>query len=244
MSAAKAKGLFITGTDTGVGKSLVGAALAKVLRERGVNVGVMKPAESGVDDPEKLGPDGQLLKWAADSKLSDDQICPYRLLAPLSPSVAASQEKKRIDYNRLLQQANEIIDNHDFTIIEGAGGLMVPLSGGFLMADFAAFLKLPLLVVCRPGLGTINHTLLTLFAARNMDLPIAGYMINNMPEEQKQSTAEKTAAHTLATLTTDELLAVLHQVDGDDKQKVEQLAEQITNLRTMPLLKSCLPDVF
>lgn len=242
MSINKPQGLFITGTDTGVGKTIVAASLAKLLKDRGINVGVMKPAESGVANPSALGQDAALLKWAADSRLSNDEISPYRLKAALAPSVAAAEEKIRIDYSRLLQQAQKIIDEHEFTIIEGAGGLMVPLSGGFLMADFAAALNLPLLVVCRPALGTINHTLLTLFAARTMGLPIAGYMLNRMPKQQ--SLAEEKAAHTLATLTTDELLAVLPEVAGDEQQKVANLTQQISELRTLPLLKSCLPDVF
>ncbi len=242
MSVDNPKGLFITGTDTGVGKTLVGAALAKLLHDRGLKVGVMKPAETGVSNPSALGQDAALLKWAASSELSNDEISPYRLKAALAPSTAASEENIRIDYNKLLSQAKEIIDNHDFTIVEGAGGLMVPLSGGFLMADFAALLKLPLLVVCRPALGTINHTLLTLFTARTMQLPIAGYMINRMPKQQ--TLAEGKAAHSLATLTTDELLGVLPDVEGDEQQKVLDLAEQICQLRTLPLLKSCLPNVF
>ena len=242
MSANKPKGLFITGTDTGVGKTLVAASLSKVLTDRGVKVGVMKPAESGVANPKALGPDAQLLKWASNSSLRDDEISPYRLSAPLAPSVAASEEKKRIDYNSLLEQAQTIINNHDFTIIEGAGGLMVPLSGGFLMADLASNLKLPLLIVCRPTLGTVNHTLLTLFAAKNMEIPVAGYLLNNMPQEK--SLAEEKAAHTLATLTSDELLAVLEEVYGDDQQKVTQLAQQIIESRTLSLLARCLPDVF
>lgn len=242
MPADKPKGLFITGTDTGVGKTLVAAALAKLLTEKGTDLGIMKPAETGVVNPDKLGPDGELLKWAAQSRQTDAEICPYRLKTPLAPSVAASKEKIRIDYNGLVQQAQQLIAEHEFSIIEGAGGLMVPLAGGFLMADFARALGLPLLVVCRPNLGTINHTLLTLFSARNLGLPIAGYMINNMPKEQ--TAAEETAAHSLATLTTDELLGVLDQVDGDEQQKVTRLAEQIEKMRTRSLLEKYLPRVF
>lgn len=242
MPAEKPQGLFITGTDTGVGKTLLAAALTKVLTDRGIDVGVMKPAETGVEEPDQLGPDAQLLKWAAQNKQTDAEICPYRLITPLAPSVAASREQIRIDYNSLIQQAQKIIAEHEFTIIEGAGGLMVPLAGGFLMADFARALELPLLVVCRPSLGTINHTLLTLFSARNLDLPIAGYMINNMPEVK--TAAEETVAHTLASLTTDELLGVLNHEDGDERQKVTQLVAQITNLRTLSLLAQHLPRVF
>ncbi|WP_303721804.1 dethiobiotin synthase [Malonomonas rubra] len=238
----KAKGLFITGTDTGVGKTLVAAALTKMLVDKGVQVGVMKPAETGVNQPEQLGLDGNLLKWAAQNQQTDDSICPYRLRAPLAPSVAASKERIRIAYSRLVEQAKNTINEYDFTIIEGAGGLMVPLAGGFLMADYARAVGLPLVVVCRPNLGTINHTLLTLFSARNLDLPVAGYLINNMPSEQ--TVAEETVAHSLASLTTDELLGVLNQATGNAQEKVTQLAEQISRLKTYSLLARHLPPFF
>jgi len=242
MPATPPRGLFVTGTDTGVGKTLVAAALAKVLRESGVKVGVMKPAETGVAELDKLGPDARLLKWAANSQLADVDICPYRLKIPIAPAVAAVKEKIRVDYNGLVQQAKQLIEQHDFSIIEGAGGLMVPLAGGFLIADFARALGLPLLVVSRPNLGTINHTLLTLFAARNFELPVAGYLINRMPLQP--GVAEETAAHSLASLTTEELLGVLPQVEGEDQQKVEQLSEQIKCLRTRSLLEKHLPKAF
>jgi dethiobiotin synthetase len=107
------------------------------------------------------------------------------------------------------------------------------------MADFAAAVGLPILVVCRPNLGTINHTLLTLFSARNLNLPIAGYLINNMPAEK--TVAEETAAHTLASLTTDELLGVLYQVEGNEQKKVLALTQQLKDLPTLSLLARFLP---
>jgi dethiobiotin synthetase len=238
-AAETPKGLFITGTDTGVGKTLVAAALARVLRQKGLKVGVMKPAETGVEDGRRLGLDGTLLKWAAGSPLADEQVSPYRFKEPLAPAVAATREQQRINYSELLERAQSIVAEHDFTIIEGAGGLMVPLAGGLLMADFAKTLKLPLIVVCRPNLGTINHTLLTLYAARHLDLQIAGYFINNMPESK--GLAEETAPHSLASMTVDELLGVLGQVDGDERQKVELLAEQLVCMPTYPLLARHLP---
>jgi len=240
MSAAdKLKALFVTGTDTGVGKTLVTAALARHLVGKGYQVGVMKPVETGVADCSQLGPDGALLKWAANSAQRDEEICPYRLQTPLAPAVAASREQIRINYSELLDRARQMIDRFDFTLIEGAGGLMVPLAGGLLMADFARTLDLPLLVVCRPNLGTINHTLLTLFSARSMNLPVAGYLINNMPENQ--TVAEETAPHSLASMTSDELLGVLNTVNGSEQQKIEQLAGQIATLPTYSLLARHLP---
>lgn len=239
MHANKPKGLFITGTDTGVGKTLVAATLSLYLRNAGVDVGVMKPAETGLEDTSVLGPDAELLRWASNSRDSEEEICPYRFSAPLAPSVAASKEQVRINYTDLVTQGKKLIDRHEFTIIEGAGGLMVPLAGGLLMADLARELGLPLLVVSRPNLGTINHTLLTLFAARAMEIPVAGYMINRMPQEQ--GLAEETAPHSLASLTTEDLLGVLSDVDGDDRQKVQALTDELTTLPTLPLLSFHLP---
>lgn len=239
MRANKPKGLFITGTDTGVGKTLVAATLSLYLRNAGVDVGVMKPAETGLDDTSALGPDAELLRWASGSQDPEEDICPYRFSAPLAPSVAASKEQVRINYTDLVTQGKKIIDRHEFTIVEGAGGLMVPLAGGLLMADLARELDLPLLVVSRPNLGTINHTLLTLFAARAMEIPVAGYMINRMPKEQ--GLAEETAPHSLASLTTEDLLGVLSDVDGDDRQKVQALTNELATLPTLPLLSFHLP---
>ena len=239
MLATKNRGLFITGTDTGVGKSLIAAALARLLSERGLRVGVFKPAETGVADPLQLGPDAALLKWAAGSKQTDQQICPYRLRDALAPAAAASREQVKINYTDLVAQAKQTIEEHDFTIIEGAGGLMVPLAGGLLMADFARAVELPLLVVCRPNLGTINHTLLTLLAAKTLDLGVAGYLINNMPPIK--TAAEETVAHSLASMTMDELLGVLDSVGGTEEEKVVRLVEQIKQMPTWKLLVRYLP---
>lgn len=239
MNANKPRGLFVTGTDTGVGKTLVAAALCLYLREKGIAVGVMKPAETGIENPARLGPDGDLLRWASGSSDSPEQISPYRFKAPLAPAVAASREQVRINYSELISQAKTLMDRHDFTIIEGAGGLMAPLAGGMLMADLARELKLPLLVVTRPNLGTINHTLLTLFTARAMELPVAGYLINRMPAEQ--GIAEETAPHSLASLTTEDLLGVLNQVAGDDREKSKILAAELAALPTLSLLTPYLP---
>ena len=238
-AAEQSKALFVTGTDTGVGKTLVTSALARHLVNKGLRVGVMKPVETGVADCSRLGADATLLKWAANSSQPDDEICPYRLQAPLAPAVAASREKIRINYSALLSQAQNIIDQHDFTLIEGAGGLLVPLAGGLLMADFAKAIEIPLLVVCRPNLGTINHTLLTLYCARSMELEVAGYLLNNMPESK--SVAEETAPHSLASLTSEELLGVLTAVSGSEREKVEQLVGQIGELPTYSLLARHLP---
>lgn len=228
------RGLFITGTDTGVGKTLVTAALALFLRRRDLNLGVMKPVETGVDDPECLGPDAELLRWAAECEDEPALISPYRLQTPLAPALAAEREGVRIDPAKLIAAADTLMESHAFTLVEGAGGLMVPVSGGFLIADLARQLALPLLIVCRPGLGTINHTLLTVHAARTLDLPVAGFIVNGMPE--KPDAAEMEAPHALASLASADILGVLPQVVGDDKEKVEALATALGQMPTLPWL--------
>ena len=232
------RGVFITGTDTGVGKTLVGATLGRFFRQRGVDVGVMKPVETGVADPAGLGPDGALLRWASASSDPIELISPYRLSQPLAPAMAAKHDGVRIDLERLVRSARKLAAAHEFLIVEGAGGLMVPLAGGFLMADLAAALELPLLVVARPSLGTINHTLLTVFAARGMELPLAGVIINNMPAEPDAAEAE--APHAIGSLASADLLGVFPQVPGDAQQQVEQLVDHLAAAPTLPWLCSAL----
>lgn len=236
--ATKRRGIFITGTDTGVGKTYFAAALARFLTDRELRVGVMKPVESGVENPGNEGADAALLRWASGCTSSIGLVAPYRLKAPLAPSVAATREKVFIDFGHMAEAAVTLADEHDFVIVEGAGGLMAPLAGGLLVADLARQMGFPLLTVCRPGLGTVNHTLLTLFASRTMDLPMAGFVINRMPENPGD--AEKTAPHTLSSLTSCDLLGVLPEVPGEAQAQVELLAKEIAALPTLSLLMNAL----
>ena len=238
MPADNCSALFVTGTDTGVGKSLVAAALARYACRLGLRVAVMKPCETGVEDPAGLGADGELLRWAAGSDAAIDLISPYRLAAPLSPAQAATQAGVIIDPGVIISACQELAKDHDLLVVEGAGGLMVPIRGGYLMADLARELRLPLLVVCRPGLGTINHTLLTVYAARCMELPLAGFMINRMPAQP--GPAEREAPHLLAALASADLLGVLPEVGGTAREQVEQLADAITALPSRPWLHQAL----
>ncbi|MXY24314.1 MAG: dethiobiotin synthase [Acidobacteria bacterium] len=170
---------FITGTDTGVGKTFVACAIAAALRARGLRVGVMKPVETGCGPAGARRPrDAAALRAAAGSTLELDTICPWQLAAPLAPDVAARLEGKRIDPAGILSVFREIDRAHDITLVEGAGGLLVPIDGPYTMADLACDLDLPLLVVVNSKLGAINHTLLTLEAAASRGLHVAGYILN------------------------------------------------------------------
>lgn len=218
------RGIFVTGTDTGVGKSLVSAALARFLVRQGIRVGVMKPVESGVSMPSALGQDGELLRWAADCDAPIELISPCRLREPLAPSLAAKLDGTVIDIDGLVSDAKQLLERYEFVIIEGAGGLMVPLRDTFMVGDLARRIGLPLLTVCRPGLGTINHTLLTLQAARSWGLEPAGLVVNGMPE--LPGMAEQHAPSMLAQLGCVGVWQVFQQVAGDDREKVDLLSRQ------------------
>ncbi|HEX9880511.1 MAG TPA: dethiobiotin synthase [Candidatus Binatia bacterium] len=179
------KGVLVTGTDTGVGKTLVACGLASALRGLGYRVGVMKPAETGCAEREgDLFPsDAYQLQQASGSPEPLHRICPYRFSPPVAPAVAAESSGGFIDLSLLARLYGEISHANDLTIVEGAGGLLVPLQARFTYADLARQLGLPLIVVVANRLGALNHTLLTLEHASCLDLRILGYLLNNLEEE-------------------------------------------------------------
>jgi dethiobiotin synthetase len=188
------RGIFITGTDTGVGKTYVGAMLAKELGRRFVDVGVMKPAETGCRKRNgKIYPgDAAFLRKAAGVRDRIEDVCSYRFSRPLAPSVAAEMEGKRVDPKKIINTFRVLSKKHDFMIVEGAGGIMVPLVDRYTYLDLALDLGLPVAIVARPGLGTINHTLLTVAALQARALRIAGVIIN-YSVNGKVGLAEKTS---------------------------------------------------
>lgn len=219
------RGIFITGTDTGVGKTVVAATLARLLKMRGVNVGVMKPVTSGCreENGSLVSEDAQLLCQAAGVTCSAD-VAPYLLREPVAPAEAAKQDGVRIDFTRIREAYDRLAASHDYMIVEGAGGLMVPLAGGMLVADLVRQLELPLLVVARPNLGTINHTVLTCFAAGQMELKVAGVIINNYP--LAPGLAERSAPHHIGSLCGAPVLGIWpHRDDLDEMEVVDSLAD-------------------
>jgi dethiobiotin synthetase len=239
MPATEPRGLFITGTGTAVGKTIFAAALAMHLRKSGVDVGVMKPLETGVADVTKAGEDGELLRWAAANGDSLETSCPYRFENAAAPATASRLEQQPVNYTDLVLDSKKLVEQHQFTLIEGAGGLMVPIAGGFLISDLARDIGLPMLVVADAQLGTINHSLLTLLAARYLEIEVVGYILNRMPTVP--NVAEKAAPHDLASLTIEELLAVIPEVEANPREMVEQVAMLLPTLPSWPLLKKYLP---
>ena len=168
------RGIFVTGTDTEIGKTAITAGLAAVLKRRGINAGVMKPISAGGRA------DAELLKWAVRSNESLDTINPIYLRDPLSPNIAARREEKILDLAPVFDAFNHLSKIHDCLLVEGVGGLLVPITDDVLVADLAARFDLPLLIVARAALGTINHTLLTIEAARARGLQINSVIYNTL----------------------------------------------------------------
>lgn len=221
------RGIFVTGTDTGVGKTIVAATLARLLRMNGLSVGVMKPVTSGcrLEDGQPLSDDALLLCQSAGVPCTDD-VAPYRLREALAPSEAARIDGVRIDFSVIRAAFDRLAASCEYIIVEGAGGLMVPLSGGLLVADLARELGLPLLIVARPGLGTVNHTVLTSFTAQQLGLQVAGVIINGMPEHP--GLAEQGAPHLIGSLCGAPVLGIWPRCSGvDEMEIVDILAERL-----------------
>jgi len=192
---ARTPGLFVTGTGTEVGKTVVAAVIAHTLAEEDKRVAVFKPAVTGLE--EEGEPDHALLRRASGSEQSDEEIAPYRYDLPASPHLAAAMVDKEIDPERLREAVRSVAAGADALVCEGVGGLLVPLSPSYLVRDLAVDLGYPLIVVASPGLGTINHTLLTLESARAADLDVDAVVLNPWPEQPskiEQSNRETIAA--------------------------------------------------
>jgi dethiobiotin synthetase len=173
-------GLFVTGTGTEVGKTVVAAVTARSLLASGRSVAVFKPAVTGLDEPGEA--DHELLRRAAGSSQSDEEIAPYRYGPPASPHLAAELAGERIEPERVLAAARAAGAAAERLVCEGVGGLLVPLAPDYLVRDLAADLGLPLVIAAPPGLGTINHTLLTIEAARSAGLRVIAVVLTPWPE--------------------------------------------------------------
>lgn len=203
--------VFVTGTDTGVGKTYVACALARALRARGRRVAVVKPVETGVaGEPADAG----RLREAAGDPAPLDDVCPYRFRAPLAPAVAAAEARVAIDVDRIVALLRRRAAEADVLLVEGAGGLLVPIADRTTWADVAARARLPLLVVAANRLGTVNHTALTARVAAAMDLRTHGFVLSH-PTPATDASAASNAA-TIAALTGLRCLGVVaHGAGGE-----------------------------
>lgn len=178
------KGLFVTGTGTEVGKTLLSCAIARFLKNRNVRAGVVKPAASGGTlrtvrgARRRVSGDALLLRKASGSGLSPDRINPVCYKNPLAPYAASRIEKKPLNYAAMVRVCRSVIEGHDFTVAEGVGGALVPLTRNKNTADLMRDLGLPVIVVASSKLGTLNHTLLTLEALRKRKIKVWGVVLN------------------------------------------------------------------
>jgi len=193
-------GCFITGTDTGVGKTIVACALALALKQRGLHVGVMKPVETGWHtDPQYLA-DGDRLRSAIDTPLPPEVVSPYRLPPGLAPLAAARQTGITIEMPRIYEAFTRIAGDHHVTVVEGLGGLLVPLTETTLIVDLIAELGLPAVVVGRTRLGGVNHALLTLEALERRRIPVLGLILNEPAPGMDTPVESRQAASTVELL--------------------------------------------
>lgn len=199
------RGLFVTGTGTEVGKTVVAAALARTATASGKRVAVFKPAVSGLDELEEELADHELLRLASGSAQSDDEIAPYRYGPAVSPHLAAELAGERIDPARLVATARGG-GRADLLVCEGVGGFLVPLAPGYLVRDLARDLGLPVVIAAAPGLGTINHTLLTAEAVRGAGLELGAVVLTPWPDGP--SAMEQSNRTTIAALTGTEVLTL------------------------------------
>jgi dethiobiotin synthetase len=177
---------FITGTDTGIGKTTVTCALAAALAERGVRVGVMKPVETGCEIDSagnRVAADAVRLKYFSGCAEPLDRVCPVRLRDPLAPSVAARREGTQVDLDVLRAQFASLSESYDVTLVEGAGGLLVPIGDGVTFADLARDWEIPVVVVVGNRLGALNHAQLTMRCAQQEGLSVFGYAVNSLTEQ-------------------------------------------------------------
>jgi dethiobiotin synthetase len=173
------RGLFVTGTDTGVGKTVLAAALAAALRAAGIDVAAFKPAVTGLDEPEPgRPPDHELLAAAAGRPA--EEVAPHRFGPPVSPHLAAELAGTALDPAALVAAARAL--RADVVVAEGVGGLLVPLTLGFTVRDLAVELGWPVVIAARPGLGTISHSLLTVEGARAAGLDVRAVVLTPWPD--------------------------------------------------------------
>ena len=221
-----AKSFFITGTGTGVGKTIVTAGIAGFFLSKGKNVSVMKPVQTGTCESVS---DLETIKLIAPgiTPIPKRLANPYSFSLPASPLLAAESENKKIKTDIILKAFREISSRTDIDVllVEGAGGLLVPLTDKFLMIDLISEMGIPVILVAAAGLGTVNHTLLSIEALKNRNLEIAGIVINKMP--RNPGVVEKDNVKTIERLAGIPVMAVIGDFEfhGKYRKTKDELAD-------------------
>jgi dethiobiotin synthetase len=214
------KSYFITGTDTGVGKTVITASIAACLKKRGIDVGVMKPIATGT--PQKAGLrslDVSLLREASGVKDSEEMINPVFLPLPISPYDATKILGLPVDMPIVFEKFQALMKAHQILLIEGIGGIMTPITRNFFVADMIKTMGLETIIVTRSTLGTLNQTVMTFKMCKEYQIPVKGFIVNYFDE--KGTPAERNAPTTLHELTGLPLLGIIPFVR--DYQKLDTM---------------------
>ena len=221
--AKQGRAFFISATDTGVGKTVVTAVLGTLLKDKGINIGVMKPVQCG-------GTDALYLKDFLKTIDPLEEINPYLAPEPLSPHLAFERQKTTIEIGKIKDTFNKLRNRHDILLIEGAGGLLVPLKVGYTVADLIKELDVELIIVSRLGLGTINHTLLTVAQAREMGIRVRGVIFNESATTE-QGIPEQTNPSTIGQLTGVPIIGTVPRLDPISRENILKLVRPRLNLK-------------
>ncbi|MBI4823310.1 MAG: dethiobiotin synthase [Nitrospirae bacterium] len=219
------RGFFITGTDTGVGKTVIAGLIIRALSILGFKTAGMKPVETGcIRQKDVLIPsDGTFLKNVSHMDEGINHIVPYCLEAPLAPMTASEMEGIDISPEKIKGAFDELKRRYDAVVVEGIGGLLVPLKKDYFVLDMIKDMGLPLIVVTRPSLGTINHTLLTVRYAKMEGIEIAGIIINySSPSQGTQ--AEETSPHVISVLSPVPVIGIIPHLSDLGKETLEKIA--------------------
>jgi dethiobiotin synthetase len=216
------KGFFVTGTDTGVGKTIVAAALIRAIALVGLSVCGMKPVETGCrkEGDELVASDGIFLREVSGVGESMEMVSPFRYGLPVAPMVAAEKEGAEVDVEGILTRYGELSARYDAMVVEGVGGLLVPLRKDYFVSDLASDLRLPLIIVSSPFLGTINHTLLTVRLAVELGLDVAGIVMNYY-RSPEGSLAEETNPQVIKRLSPVPLVGVMPYLEDLSPEALE-----------------------
>ena len=217
-------GIFVTGTDTGVGKTIVAAGIAGAMRKDGIDVGIMKPIATGI--PQERGfksSDAELLVKLAGSTDPESEVNPIFLPLEASPLAASKTLNVEIKVDEVFSAFKRLTAKHEFVIVEGIGGVMVPIKQDYFVIDIIKKMNIPVLIVSRAALGTLNHTVLTVRACREYNLDIVGIVINGVRDD---NVAEKTAGEIIHELTGMFVIGSIPFVDELDTSNVVDLVSK------------------
>ncbi len=227
-------GIFITGTDTNVGKTMIAAAFSWLIRRKGIDVGVMKPFATAqkIFSKRYKSIDTATLAKAAHVRDADEEINPFFYQVPAAPIMAARiANQSTPSISAAVKAFNKLASKHEFMIVEGIGGIMVPLTRGAYVADLARALKLPTIIVARATLGTLNHIILTIQICRCYGLNVQGIIVNGMPE--RCGIVQKNLVLTIEELTDIQVLCVIPRIKNITYKTLGSFIEKRVSMSTI-----------